>query len=259
MQVHLYNLPSIEYQNIKKINCNLNSLNQHTNTKVKFSGNNPTTDFIGHTNIRKINSDEEFYSVLSGLKNDKSWLKGWWDYPNATKFEQAIVPYIDREGISALINGYMRCGSIPNIRFSEHIIRDYIRAISFALTKIDEEYGKYEGIVYRCGHMDNVTKNFISTACDPTGVKSVITSKRDYREPFFIIYTKNGHKILDIQKKLGSYYAMEHEILIDPNTNFEEITNITPEMLELKHNLKKSIRIDEYVVPELNVTFLREI
>lgn len=263
MQVYFNNFSNIKYQNFKGSNNTVSPLILQAENKIISAGagivekNLLQSEFIAHTNIKKITSEEEFDRVLNKLKNDKSWRKGWWDRGSATKFEQAIIPYTGEEDRSSHINWYMHSGHLVDPLFSEDITREYIRAMYYALPEIDKVYGKYSGIVYRCGHMDEVPKNFISTASDPVGVSYIISSREDYHKPFYIIYTESGHLIQEMQKKLCWKYARECEVILDPDTHFEKITEITPEMLELKRNLRNAIR-DEYAVPELNVTFLKE-
>lgn len=260
MQVYFNNFSNIPYQNFRGMNKNIGSSILSVENNILNTGREyfPQSEYIAHTNIKKITSEEEFDRVLSKIKNDSSWLGGWWNRGRATKFEQAIIPYIGEEDRSAHINCYMHSGHLTNPRFSEDITREYIRAMFYALPEIDKTYGKYRGIVYRCGYMDETPRNFVSTARDPVGVSYIITSREDYHKPFYIIYTNNGHNIEEMQKKYCYKYARETEILLDPENHYEKITEITPEMNELKRHLREAIR-DEYVVPELNVTFLREI
>jgi len=216
------------------------------------------SEFIFNTNIKRITSETEFDYVLARLKRDRSWKGGWWNIDHATKYEQAIIPYTGEQDISAHLNWYMYSGNIVNPNISEEITREYIRAMCYALPEIDKVYGKYTGIVYRCGYMEKMPKSFVSTTSDPMGLRYIIHTREDYRQPFYIVYTNNGHRIEDMQKKLGCRYQCEHEIILSSGTQYEEVTKITPKMEELQHKMKEAIR-DDFAMPSLNITFLREI
>ena len=225
--------------------------------KINFN-KTPISEYIAHTNIKKIISEDEYDRTLSLLKNDQTW-RSMWSISAVSKFEQGILPYAGREDRSVVINTYMRSKRIVDPRFTEGIIQEYIRVLDYALQEIDKVYGSYNGIVYRVGMFDTEPKNYISTARDPEGLNALISSKEDYHQPFHIIYTKHGHKIEEIQKKMWSFYTREREILLNPMTKYEEITTITPEMEALKKNLRKSIYNDYGYVPELNTKFYKEI
>jgi hypothetical protein len=217
------------------------------------------SEYIANTNIKKIISEEEYDKTLNLLKNDQTW-RTRWSIPCASKFEQGILPYAGEDDRSAVINIYMQNKHIVDPRFTDKITQEYIRVLDYALKEIDKVYGSYKGIVYRIGWFGDKPANYISTARDPEGLNAVITSKQDYHKPFSIIYTKHGHKIEEIQKKIGCLeYMRETEILLEPNTNYEVITTITPEMESLKQNLQKAIGNDYGRVPQLNTRFYKEI
>ena len=227
---------------------------------IYFRGQLQKPETISYTDIPIITSEAEYDDVLNRLKNDRTWWPGW-SHGRATKFEQGILPYAGEQDRSVVINTFMRNGHIVDPRFSESILRDYVRVMDYALKEFDKTYGKYEGLVYRCGIMDNPPKNYISTSREPEGLTAIINSKDCYHNPFYIIYTKHGHKIEEMQKKLCSNPMLrrEREIILDPARQYEEITDITPEMQELKNNLRLAIRDDYGYVPELNTIFYREV
>ena len=228
--------------------------------EIYFRGQIIKPKTIAFTDIPKIISEAEYDEVLSRLKKDRTWWPGW-SHGRATKFEQGILPYAGEQDRSVVINTFMRSGHIVDPRFSEGILRDYVRVMDYALGEFDKTYGQYEGLVYRCGKMDNPSKNYISTAREPEGLTAIIDSRECYHKPFYIIYTKHGHKIEDLQKKVthNFQHLWEREILLDPAKQYEEITEITPEMQALKDNLRRSIQDDYGRVPELNTIFLREV
>ena len=216
------------------------------------------TETIGYTDIPKITSDEEFDEVMANLKKTKSWTT-YWEHGRATKWEAAILPYAGKEDRSCVFNIYMGTGRICDPRFTEEAVRDHIRVMDYALQKYDEEHGKYEGIVYRCGELYDTS--FISTASNPDGMNAIITDREDYHKPFYIIYTKHGHKIYEMQNRISTNYAYqrESEVILDPGTKFEEITEITPEMEQLKKDMQYAVR-DEYGrVHDLHVVFVKEV
>lgn len=76
---------------------------------------------------------------------------------------------------------------------------------------------------------------------------SVIATEGMQRDNYHIIFTDSGHKIIDLQKRISElpdaspdkksvaeFFIEESEILLDPDTKYEEITELTPEMENLK-------------------------
>lgn len=227
----------------------LNTTSLHSKNIV-FKSNPIKLAKIGFSNIEKITSEKKYDNLMNGLKKSKNW-SYYWNSQN--KFEEGIMPYTYREDISYQINSFLRD---PNFctkfrKINENFLTNIIKILDFALYKIDEIYGKFEGIVYRYGKTDNISEGFTSTAKNPIGAidfyERYVYQDKQPEYPMYIIYTKNGHKINDVHKRIGGINPMperqvcidESEILLHP-TVFEEITNPTKEMLDAKEALLKA-------------------
>lgn len=212
--------------------------------------------YIPFTNIKKISSEIEYDTIINKLRD-----KNYWRLFKCDKFEEALMPYISKDDISYRINLFLRENELLDNRYSGDFLENIIRTMDYALNKIDKIYGKYEGIVYRYGKTDKTSKNFVSAARDPNGVKHIIPDdeRREFKKPFYIIQTKNGHKIEEVQKKLkyNDVYTDETEILISP-CKFEEVDENLPEMQDAKIKLKNALlkeRFNDYP----KISFFKEI
>jgi len=229
--VALFNntLCNLDFQNRKGYSNN--AFFQHKNTcKINFQGIPQKTPTIGYTNIKKIASEAEYDKILKNLQSNTYWSHSW---NKENKFETGIMPYAGLNDLSSEINSFLRNG---NTRMNHYMLEDIIRVLDFALNEIDKTYGKYEGFVYRYGFVDNNTRNYVSTARNPLGAMLQIENRHRCENPLYIIWTENGHKIEEVQKKLkyNSTYIEESEILLNPTTYFQEINYLTPEFEEAK-------------------------
>lgn len=223
---------------------------------------------INGTNVEAITSESEFIDVLTKLKSHRTWNKAW-NVPNANHYETALMPYAGKADIHEEINQILRFGKLSEVNYflKKDILDDYIRITDYALKGIDKTYGKYSGVVYRYGLMDaklgKQTLSFVSTASNPNGAARVAKALDTYNEPYNIIFTKHGHKIVDVQKKLAycDDYIKESEILLEPGRKYEQIKEITPEMERLRKQLYSIIETEQGINPEglLKVDFYREV
>ena len=133
---------------------------------------------------------------------------------------------------------------------SDEEMANVIRALDYSLGKLDEKYGKYEGIVYRIGFFNPNTDNqFYSSS-----LSSIFAINNYYKDiGFSVIKVKNGHKICDFQEDTNSkiskrFAKREEEILIDRNSKFrlipkEEYTKDDKELIgNLCERLPKNMK-----------------
>lgn len=196
---------------------------------------------IKFSDIKKISSESEYDSVIKELKNSGNW-SGWWEVGN--KFDKGLMPYIGREDISFRINHFLRNGGLIDNKYTENALKNIIRVFDYALDETDKVYGRYSGIVYRYGIVDKDSKNYVSTAEKAEGLGNIIPEedKHLFKNPFYIIKVKNGHKAEEIQKKLNynNVYTEESEIIIKP-ASFQEINEPNAEMKKAEINLKNTL------------------
>ena len=129
------------------------------------------------------------------------------------------------------INRWLSGRPSTALTLSDEEMANVIRALDYSLEKLDERYGKYEGIVYRQGFFNPNTDNqFYSSSLSSKRANKYCFDTEDTGNDndFSIIKVKNGHKICDFQKdtnsKISTRFAKrEEEILIDRNSEFRKI------------------------------------
>lgn len=251
-------LKKSEYSNYVKTKTNNNLMNTNA---VYFMGKINAVKTIGKTGIKKITSEKEYDEALNRLKNSQTWWHSWSNI-RLNKYEEGLMPYIGESDISRHINGFMRDGHVADYtKLTSELLTDYVRVMDYALEKVDEVYGKYEGIVYRYGRFDTNPQNFISSARKPNGAAKFADERHSYKHPFRVIYTKNGHKVEEIQKKVGTnqVYIEETEIILNPDSHYEIIDDITPEMEAEKEKIRKALREENDRVHGFRTIFYREV
>ena len=130
-----------------------------------------------------------------------------------------LLPYCGGEDVSYYINRYLgKCLTRHlDSRASEQDLCNIIRVLDYSLNQLDEQFGKYKGIVYRRGYFSPKSKQYASTSLSPE-IAVKFHGFFDNTCDYSIIRTKNGHKIYDFQEMVNSPYAIgEKEILIDRN------------------------------------------
>ena len=242
--------------------------------RISFKGLDAKSKF---EEIGEIKSEEEYDSTLQKIMNDKSWNHANWDIKGTDKYQLGLMPYVGILDIHSEINYFVRNGKlyyhegICNSVKTEEMMKNYIKVMNYALKKLDEKYGTYNGIVYRYGYFknDDSTSGYVSTAKDPIGAIQ-IGGERPFTCPYFIIMAKNGHKIIDMQKEIDypdSFkrgYTSENEILLDPNKKYERINIKTPEMEEAEQNLINAFKAkfpklkEDIIKSNLRIFFLKE-
>ena len=247
-----------------------------TFVKTSFKGDFNTTKF---DEAGEIKSEKEYDLTLQKLMNDKSWNKNW-NISNANKYQLGLMPYVGILDIHSEMNYFLRNGKLYHHELINNIVKDedtmmnYIKVMKYALKELDKEYGTHNGIVYRYGYFknsDTKSTGYVSTALNPEGVIQVACSgERPFKQPYFIIIAKDGHKIINMQEKMNypdtfkKSYITESEILLDPNKSYEKITEKTPELEKAEKDLfeafkKKYPNINENVLKNnLHIYFYKE-
>lgn len=178
-------------------------------------------------NLPPITSPEEYSQIIKRIMTVKALnQETFWRYDlepvcySSVPFKYiGLLPYCGGEDVSYYINHYLgKClAQYLDSRASEQDLCNIIRALDYSLNRLDEQFGKYEGIVYRCGYFNPKSKQYASTSLSPEAAVK-IQGFFDNTSDYSIIRTKNGHKIYDFQKMVNSpYAASEKEILIDRN------------------------------------------
>lgn len=156
-------------------------------------------------------------------------------YPNATKVEQGLLPYCGERDSSFYINFFLSGRLTPekyelwkeNLPENKASFIDMIRVLDFSLKNLDEEFGKYKGIVFRQGFMNENSGQFLSTTKNPS-IAAQLNNNYIFFSPkrgFSVIRTNNGHNICDFQNKMGvSFSTSEEEILLPRKQKYKELS-----------------------------------
>lgn len=226
--------------------------NLYPSKNVAHKASMPKPAKIGFSNLDKITSEAEYDALFNKLQQSGNWSK-WWKARN--KYETALMPYSGDEEIYYKINKVLRGEEITDKRYSNSMLEDIIRLMDYAFNEIDKLYGKFEGIVFRYGRVNEVSKNYVSAAHSPKGLLNFITGvNRDgFAREFNIINVKNGHKI----EKIQPFYEEEKEIVISP-TKFEKVINPPSQMLQAKEELLKALK-NTNIKKDLSIGFFNEV
>ncbi len=190
-----------------------------------------------HTLLTPISSKEEYDNVLKDvlsykvLSEDKMRLTPFINicgYEKIAPDLKGLIAYCGSDDKSDVINSWLSGRKIPdNITLDDTQLANVIRVMDYSLNKLDEKFGRYKGVVYRCGFFNPITdKQFYSTAA--TSINAVKHSNKylpSEDNPYSIIRVKNGHNIYEFQKNTDSFFARkfaqtEKEILIDKQSKF---------------------------------------
>jgi len=186
--------------------------------------------------IKPIQSEKEFKIILEELMQDSSYK--WKNVINAFDYERAILPYVGRGDISLDINTYLREGMLKKktyVDITDENIKKYIQVLEYGLRHLDKEYGSYSGIVYRYGDFLSKTPNYVSTSDKIQGALNIADKSNPYEKAYNIIFTNHGHKINEMQKRLGFKFAeSESEILLDSSKSYVELVDSTPQLNRLR-------------------------
>ena len=160
-------------------------------------------------------------------------------YPDINKEDEGLLFYAGYCDLSDDINRYLSKRELYKMTKAQ--AKDVVKVLDYSLNRLDEKYGKYSGIVYRQGFFPLGQHQFISTTKDPliaAKLRGGLFINKDL--DFSIIKTKNGHKITNFQREMGSNYAEEEdEILLSRKSKFKEIIDPQGEYLSLKKRFHK--------------------
>ena len=162
-------------------------------------------------------------------------------YPKIKKDQEGLLLYAGYTDLSDEMNRFLSKRELR--KATPLMVTDAIRVFDYSLKKLDDKYGKYSGIVYRQGFFPLGQHQYISTTVDPV-IAATLRGGICYNKnlEFSIIKAKNGHKINEFQKKMGSDYAEEEdEILLSRHSKFREITNPQGQFLQLKNKFHKML------------------
>lgn len=239
------------------------SAKQINSDVLQFSKNLSETINGKNIILKKIQSEDEFESILSELLQDSTYV--WHSVSEANKYEQAILPYAGRGDIHLDINSYLRDGVLGEKTYSgitPEKIEKYIKVLDYGLNQLDREYGKYKGVVYRCGMFSSQTPNYVSASDKMSGAIDFADPSNPVKDQFNVIFTNHGHKINEMQKHLGFKFAQtESEILLDPGKSFVEVDADLPFINNLKENFYKEFKTKypNFDLNNINLKFWQEI
>ncbi|MCM1264788.1 MAG: hypothetical protein NC200_01195 [Candidatus Gastranaerophilales bacterium] len=213
------------------------SINNNSNDREQLD----KISFMGYPDLIKksiklapeIKSKEEYIELLDRIykyRNSENELIynsqfNLASYPNVSKEQEGILLYAGTSDLSGDINRYLSGRQMT--RMSEDMARDVISVLDYSLKNLDNEFGRYSGIVYRQGFFPVDGEQFISSTSVPViGATLRGGICANPKMNFSIIQTKNGHRIDKFQYKMGSEYAEEEEeILLSRHSKYREVLN----------------------------------
>ena len=193
----------------------------------------------------KTKSGEELFSAEKNLKY----------YPKVKKEQEGLLLYAGCGDLSDDMNRFLSQREMRKMNPTQ--ARDVVRVFDYSLKKLNEKFGKYSGFVFRQGFFPADKHQYISTTTDPiiaATLRGGICTNKNLE--FSILKIKNGCKINEFQRKMGSEYAEEEEeILINRTSKLKEITQPYGQFLTLKTKVKKLL--ESYAHQEINPDRIR--
>ena len=208
-------------------------------------------------NIKDIN-DDEYNEIMNYLIDNRSDLNSRYvpnnyfidkSYCGNIPFEfMGVIPYCGYEDCNKHINNFITGEEKFSSLEKETENEKFISALNYSLDRIDDRYGKYDGIVYRKGRFAPSIPRFYSTSANIpkddyiySNLENEFNNKKEIN--FNVIKLKNGHKLNSMLYEyatsgLKELAEEEDEILIDTKSKFNYLTEkeATPELRELKEN-----------------------
>ncbi len=145
---------------------------------------------------------------------------------------KGIVPYCGKFDISDQINRWLtgRESEHTKYHFNNQRMINIINTLDYSLKRLDEKFGKYEGMIYRNGYFNpNESQQYYSATFLPESVLDIrANSIPSIKNKYSIIKIKNGHDVYKFQRYADSEVSNmfaddEHEILIDRKSKFRLI------------------------------------
>lgn len=183
-------------------------------------------------------------------------------YPNTPHKYLGLLPYCGYDDISQQINQYVSDRIV--IGGGEYFVNGSLNkscsTLDYSLKELDNEFGKYDGVVYRIGYFSPNSPQFYSTSMKPLFDKYINFLKEskttDYdnkkeSEKIHIIKSNSGHKIYNFQEKyckpkLEEYnyvrneFLSENEILLDRHSKYQKAED-NNDLLEEKKKLAEKL------------------
>ncbi len=239
-----------------KINTQTQPLSEIPNLPIYY--NIPAFNILNKSVLNAGLTEEEYNNTLNKVEQYSVPLYSTTGYNNIPQKLRGIIPYAGLMDKSNIINQFLSGRNTDEnyiyatmtFPVEKTKIKNMIRVLDYSLNKLDEEYGKYDGIVYRTGIINPASPQYYSTSGTQEGAIfhncSALPDKQDYN----IIYTKSGHKIYEFQKQskslLSEIFSIESEVLLDRKSGFKQIPNneLTPDMLAVRKSfLDKILKI----------------
>ena len=177
------------------------------------------------------------------------------NYPKIKKDQEGLLLYAGCSDISDDMNRFLSHRDMR--RMAKEQAKDVIKVFDYSLKKLDDKFGKYSGFVFRQGVFPSGQHQYISTTTDPViaaTLRGGICTNKNME--FSLIKAKNGHKINEFQRKMGSDYAQEEEeILLSRKAKIREIKTPYGQFLTLKNKFKKLL--ETYAHQEINPDKIR--
>lgn len=220
-----------------------------------------------------ITSFDEYKKIMTHVANSKTtYGEKFWSldsehikYRKLNPQYYGLLPYCGNNDVSYYINRYLGNMLNKDVSYtpSEETVCDIIRALDYSLGCLDDEFGKYQGIVFRKGYFGTKPVQYASTSKRPAIASSF--NGFDIDAQYSVIRVKSAHKICDFQRKIHSSYAMqEAEILIDRHAKHRllKADNYDEELMNAKEELAKFMCLDyssAFYLPKINNSIKKRI
>ncbi len=217
-------------------------------------------------------SEEEYAEIIKKITSDEYEKNPPFAYIGKYKDVDSdfigLVPYCGEEDIHDEINCWLTARKCKNSAVApDEKMANIVRALDYSLKKLDDRFGKFEGVVYRSGFFNPVTdKEYYSSSSSSLGaIDFGMCAPPSPKKQYSIIKLKNGHKISDFQRYANNKYSnkfaeTEKEILIDRTSKFRLIPEeeYTEKDKRLKEEFLALVMSDTNEVTQRDIDFALE-
>lgn len=265
MQVSLYN--NFNYPKYtsfgaklqpKDISSSLKGFQVLSNDVFEHQNTNGIHSLIVELVNKPIKNDAEYEKVIQRVFDEKTakgtpaWIsdKDVQEYADADILERGLIPYCGFDDKSKYINMFLSGRLTPAIKqqlgIKNSSFIDVIRALEYSLKYLDKEFGKFEGLVYRQGFMNEHPNQYISTTTDYITAARLNGSYVNFMpgKQYSVIRTHNGHNIKNFQNKMGAMFAYtEKEVLLPYESRYRKLEEheLDNELIRARENVAYNI------------------
>lgn len=193
-----------------------------------------------------IQNDDEYKELARKLMQHPKYSDNW-KLDDDNIFATGVIPYSCFSACHMSINDYMMTGK--NSFYGKAFMESLVRCLTYDLKKADEQFGQYQGVVFRHGFFGEkgasefTTDHFYSTSF---GTEVLFGNEH---EALNVILVDNGHKLDEVRAQVQKIskgkisdvgLRSEKEILLSPDDKYRRIEQPSEDLIkQIREQLRK--------------------